>query len=214
MAELVPAILTKSEVEFRQKIRQVETLVASVQIDVMDGSFVPNETFNEIDKIATIKTNLQYKIHLMVNDIGTAVKNWSRLQPARITFPAEAVNLKKIKDIVLEAKRGDYELGMALNPETKLSVIEEVEAKIDFVLIMGVNPGFSGQKLQTGIVERIKQTKNDYPDIKVGVDGGIKIDNAAELVAAGVDELAVGSAVFASKNIVEAVRNLQVICRS
>ncbi|NQV12922.1 MAG: ribulose-phosphate 3-epimerase [Parcubacteria group bacterium] len=205
MAELVPAILAKSLTEFEAKIRQVEDLVDMVQIDVMDGKFVPNETFNEIDKIAEVETSLKYDIHLMVADVAGAIDRWSGLNPQRITFHLEAVDSDKIEEIIGEIRNLDMEVGLAINPDTDLAEIEPQLAKIDFVLVMGVNPGFSGQKFQGSTLERIKEIKKDHPDLKVGVDGGVNTDNAADLVAAGVDELAVGSRIFTSNDVRAAV---------
>ncbi|MFH2104641.1 MAG: ribulose-phosphate 3-epimerase [Parcubacteria group bacterium] len=209
MAELVPAILTKSLTEFEAKIRQVEDLVNMVQIDVMDGEFVPNETFNEVGKITEIETNLKYEIHLMVADVDEAIDKWLKLKPIRITFHLEAVSPDKIEEIIGKIRNLDIGVGLAINSDTDLAEIKPHLVEIDFVLVMGVNPGFSGQKFQESTFGRVRQVKEDHPDLKVGVDGGVNADNAADLVAAGADELAVGSAVFESEDVRGAVEELQ-----
>ena len=213
MAQLVPAILAKSQTEFERKINQVEGLVESVQIDVMDGDFVPNTTFNDVAAIKAVKTDLAYKIHLMVNDVATATKNWLKIQPARITVHAKAVNENQIKKIAEQLRRSDCQLGLAIDLDVELSAIEPLINYIDYILIMGVKPGFSGQEFQPDTLARVQEIKNIYPQMRIGVDGGVNIDNADKIVAAGADEIITGSAIFASPDVPEAVEKLQAICQ-
>jgi len=209
MVEIVPAILAKSLGEFSDKIEKVENLVDIVQIDVMDGKFVPNETFNDVEQINKIKTDLKYGIHLMVSDVVGFVNEWLKLKPTRIIFHIKAVEAASIDNIIQTIKDSGVEVGLAVNPDTELSKIEPYLDKVDMMLVMGVNPGFSGQKFQENTVERVKEIKNINTDIKIGVDGGVNLNNIKELAVAGADTLIVGSAIFKSRDVEEAIRDLK-----
>jgi ribulose-phosphate 3-epimerase len=144
----------------------------------------------------------------MVEDSLGAVDEWSKLNPVRIIFHIESA--KKNTELVIERiKKYGAEVGIAINPDTEFSAIEKYLDIIDFVLVMGVNPGFSGQKFQLIAVSRVEKIKSMNPKVKVGVDGGVKVGVAKKLTKASADVLAAASAIFGSKNIKEALERLR-----
>ena len=214
MAEIIPAILAKSLEEFSDKIKKVENLVEMVQIDVADGKFVPNETFNDVEQIKGIATNLEYEVHLMVSNVEESVDEWLKLKPVRIIFHIEAVENGSVDNIIQTIKDSGTEVGLAINPDTRLSEIESYLNKIHMILVMGVNPGFSGQEFQESVIERVKEIKNRKTSVKISVDGGVSVDNARELALAGVDVLSMSSAIFESgdvKGTIKALRDKVII---
>lgn len=206
--KVIPAILAKDFFEFKQKLSKVENSVDFVQIDVMDGRFVPNKTFQDIEKIKEIETKTKFEIHLMVQEPRQEIEKWSHLPFCfRIVFHIEAEpNSEKLIDLV---KRYNLEAGIAINPETPLRKIKNILDKLDCVIIMGVNPGFSGQKFQPMILDKIKEIKKIAPSLICEVDGGVNFKNAKKIKEAGADVLVSASAIFEAKDVQRAIERLK-----
>ncbi len=205
MAEVIPAIIAKDFRELKKKIRLVEPYIEWVQLDVMDGKFVPNETFNEPKKIKKIKTKLKIEAHLMIQNPSRAVNDWLGSGCQRIIVHWESI--KKSQNPQLETKKliekihnSKREIGMAINPETDWREIREFIPELDLVLVMTVSPGFGGQKFKKEVIPKIESLRKFFPDVKIEVDGGISKDTGKLAVEAGADILVVGSAIFESKS--------------
>ncbi len=192
MAELIPAILVKDADTFRSRLKLVEGSVSTVQIDCMDGAFVPNTSWYEAQPI---DTTLQIELHLMVNDPLKVIEAWKRVpQVVRAIWHVE---IKTDHAAVIKAcSELGWECGLALSPETPTSVLAPLAGSLDEVLILGVHPGFSGQALIPSTIQKARDVKHQFPFLLVGFDGGVSAENADELIAAGVDRLCVASAIF------------------
>ena len=210
MTEIVPAIIAKSFAELEQKIKAVEPFVQAVQLDIMDGVFVPNQTWpyfegQNISDLEKIGANLSLEAHLMVARPDEVFDGWLTSPAKRVILHWEAmaqssnIKVQMSKFIELAHARGK-ELGIALNPETPIEVLDEFVGKVDLVLLMSVNPGFAGQEFQEGVIPKIIALRQKYPDVKIEVDGGVNLKNVQKLKDAGADLLAVGSAIFNSSN--------------
>ena len=174
-----------------------------LHIDVMDGHFVPNITIG-IPVVEAIKKNssIPCDVHLMIEKPERYVDDFVKAGADYLTVHAEACThlhrtLQHIRS--LGCKRG-----VALNPHTSLSVIEEVLEEIDLVLIMSVNPGFGGQSFIPNVLNKIKRLKQmimekGYNHIEIEVDGGIKLNNIQEVAEAGADIIVSGSGIFNGK---------------
>jgi len=143
MIEIIPAIIPKFFQEIEEKIKLVEPYVDWVQLDVMDGKFVNNSTWNNPNDLKSLNTNLNLEVHLMINNPEEAIDDWIESGVKRIIIHYESTD--KHKEIIEKVKRAGLEIGLAINPETSIEVIDEFYKDIDLVLIMSVNPGFGNQ---------------------------------------------------------------------
>ncbi len=231
MTEVVPAILVKTKREFIKKISLVAPYVERVQWDIMDGIFVPNKTWGQPDDLARawkkLGLKIRFEVHLMVKDNKKWLRPLIKENAERIFFHFEAVkNPKAIFDLIGRYNRkfgaktpkhprfhrgatGQAKIGLAINPETEFNSVKQYFKFLDTILVMGVNPGFSGQNFQEVVLNKIKQIKKSNPRIEIGVDGGVSLENAKSIIAAGADYLVAASAIFGSKNIKEAIKQFK-----
>ncbi|MCX6800470.1 MAG: ribulose-phosphate 3-epimerase [Candidatus Falkowbacteria bacterium] len=161
MKKIIPAILTNNVKELKEKLSQVENLSDWVQIDFADNDFVANQTIKVLD-LAEIKTNLNLEAHLMVNNPADWFNDCAKVGFKRVIFHIEAK--EDLEYTLHAASLYDFEIGIALNPDSKVELIAPVIDKINSVLLMGVNPGFSGQKF-------IPEVLNKVSDIRKISDG-------------------------------------------
>ncbi len=181
-----------------------------IQVDVMDGHFVPNLTFGA-PVVKCLKTNLHYDIHLMVSNPAERLKEFFELSHVKnITFHAEAVPKEKDRmKIIQDIHTAGIGAGIAINPATPLSEIEDVLGVIDLVLVMSVVPGFSGQAFHPEVLEKVKALRARYPDLMIQMDGGIDDKNAAKCIAAGANNLVSASYIFKSADRAKAIATLR-----
>ncbi len=191
--------------DFGHLADQVAEAVAAgattVQIDVMDGRFVPNLSVGlPVVEALRRATRARLDVHLMIEDPGAWVERFAGAGADVLSIHVEATrhlhrDLSRIRELGVEA-------GAAVNPATPLVALDEVLAMIDVALIMTVNPGFGGQHFITGCLDKIERLRARIDvgglSARIQVDGGVDVHTAAAMVAAGADELVAGSAVFAA----------------
>ena len=205
MIKIIPAVLTDDPKKLETYIRQSETFTDYVQVDIMDGVFVPSKSIVASD-LAKIKTKLFLEAHLMVKDPINCVEDFKNAGARRIIFHYEATDdvdatIKKIQDLVLTA-------GIAINPETKIDCLEPFSNKIDSVLFLSVNPGFYGSPFIPEVLSKIKKFRKKHAQAIISIDGGIKANNIKEISQTGLNSICVGSAIFKASDSGEAFRNL------
>jgi ribulose-phosphate 3-epimerase len=178
----------------------------------MDGRFVPNISFGlpVIEQIA--KTTTKFcDVHLMIQEPEKYAEAFKDAGADGLTVHIEACphlhrNIQQIKSLGMQA-------GVALNPHTPVSFLQDVLADLDLVLIMSVNPGFGGQKFIEHTYQKIKELRQLIDEkklnVKIEVDGGVTIENAKSLIAAGADVLVAGNTVFKSADPKETIRQLK-----
>lgn len=170
-----------------------------VHLDVMDGHFVPNMTFGRkfVEDLRP-HSDLVFDVHMMVNNPEFFVEEFGKTGADYITFHAEACT--HIHRLICRIKELGKKAGISIVPSTPVSAISEVLGDLDLVLVMTVNPGFGGQKLIPGCVDKIRELarlkKEKGYSYLISVDGGVDGSNADLLAEAGVDVLATGSAFF------------------
>ncbi len=185
-----------------------------LHLDVMDGRFVPNISFG-IPVISAIRkaTTKVCDVHLMIEEPEKYAEAFKAAGADVLTVHAEACkhlhrNLQQIKDLGMKA-------GIALNPHTPISTIDEVLADADLVCIMTVNPGFGGQKFIHSMLNKVERLKASIlkkgTNTLIEIDGGVTLDNAAELVKAGADVLVAGNTVFAANDPIATIAALKAI---
>ena len=177
-------------------------------IDVMDGKFVEKDTYNKMLEYASyIKriTNLQLDIHLMVEDVNTAIEDFIAVEPNIITFHYEACkNKEEVMQIIKKIKENNCKVGLSVKPETKIEEIYEFLPYIHMCLVMTVEPGKGGQMLLTDMVDKISRLKKyiDENNIEIDIeaDGGINLKTAEAVKQAGANILVSGTAILIAKD--------------
>ncbi|MCT4660371.1 MAG: ribulose-phosphate 3-epimerase, partial [Tissierellales bacterium] len=200
MAKIAPSILSADFSCLGEEVKRIDLAGADlVHIDVMDGQFVPNITFGPpVIKSLRKVTELPFDVHLMIESPERYIEDFVKAGADYITVHAESTThlhrtLQLIKSFGIKA-------GVVLNPATSLDVLEYVLEEVDMVLIMTVNPGFGGQSFIDSTKEKIKRLRKiiderDLP-IEIQVDGGVKLNNIAEIAECGADIFVAGSAVY------------------
>ncbi len=207
---LYPAILTESEHELQAylDVCQAITAIETVQIDVVDGSFADNLTLTPLDLVSVEWGRLQADLHFMVDEPMDFVYELVALKdqlPVRAVI-AQVEKMSFQADYLEEVRKQGWQVGLALDIFTPLDAIEEDSWRsLDVLLLLGVEAGFQHQQLKEQLFAKLKAAKalcavQDHP-IELIADGGITLDNATQVLAAGADGLAVGSALWKNNNI-------------
>ena len=181
-------------------------------LDVMDGIFVPNISFGiPIVKAIRKMTSKPLDVHLMITEPERYIEKFIEIGSDIISFHIEATN--KIEENISLIKSKNVKVGIAINPDTPIDSLIDIINKIDLVCLMGVFPGFAGQKFIKNTFDRLKELKKLIIDNNskalIEVDGGVKADNYMELRSLGADVLVAGSYIFKSKDYKEVVKKLK-----
>ena len=203
MVRIIPALLAKDKDDFLHRAKIVADIVDLVQIDVLDGTFLPEKSWAKADDVGKLKLPLFFEIHLMVNHPETKIAEWAKLAD-RIFFHFEAAKNSEV--CISEIKRYNKKAGLAINPETTLADIIHLLPTIDCLLVMGVYPGKMGLSFLPETIEKIKQIKNQFPKLEIEVDGGVKEEHLLPLYEAGVRDFVIGSGIFKSPNPAAALK--------
>jgi len=213
VTRIAPSILSADFMRLGEEIRAAEAAGADlVHVDVMDGHFVPNITIGPmvVEGIRKI-TGLPIDVHLMISDPDKYAHDFASAGADYITVHAEATaHLHRSVQCVREK---GVKAGVSLNPATPLCNLDYILADIDMVLLMSVNPGFGGQKFIPSVLQKIGELSSTIRErnlsVLIEVDGGVKIDNAAGIAAAGADILVMGSAFFGSGDYAAFMKELR-----
>ena len=202
--QISPSILSADFSNLEKDIKKLETAGADmIHVDVMDGHFVPNITIGPpVIKALRNKTSLPFDVHLMISPVHKYIKDFANAGADIITIHPEATpNLQESIDEIRSFKK---KVGISLNPDTKIDIVENYLDKVDLILIMSVYPGFGGQKFISDVLEKIKSLK-DLKDKKklnfdIEVDGGINFSNFKSVIDAGANVLVSGTTIFKENN--------------
>lgn len=201
--EIIPAILVKDRRELLACIARVKDHVRTIQIDVMDGAFVPNKTIG-LESLKDLP-EASYEFHWMVKD----PVNWIEQMPGDHLHLVHIETISSFEELKKAVEKAGGRLGIALNPETPLDQALPYVPEVEKVLVMTVHPGFSGQEYLQGMEEKIKQLRGMYPQLDIEVDGGINARTISRAYTAGANVLAAASALFSAEDIKEAVEKLK-----
>ncbi|MCX8195150.1 MAG: hypothetical protein N3G22_03540 [Candidatus Micrarchaeota archaeon] len=203
MVEVVPAILAKDASDFKRKISLVAPYVRRVQIDVMDGKFVPNKTLQP-EEFPPIPRGIEVEYHLMVEDPMEYVQ---RIGKKKAIYELHVESLRDINEAISEVKKMGGKAALALSPDTPPEVVLPYRKKIEHVLVMTVYPGFSGQSYIEKMEEKMRFLAQG--GFKVEVDGGIGVGSARRAARAGATILNVASAIFEKPDVAKAIEEIK-----
>lgn len=192
---IIPALLTSKREELFQMVSLCAGFTDYVQIDIMDGEFVPSRSVNLSD-LAGWKSPIRCEAHLMVSNPYEWLDTFKALGADRIIYHFEIE--KDHKKIITKIREMGFGVGLAVNPNTEIDNFRYLVGELDTILFMSVNPGFYGAPFMPEVLEKIKSFKTNYPHKPAGIDGGIKPDNLLQVKEAGVDYVCVGSAILKS----------------
>jgi ribulose-phosphate 3-epimerase len=208
--KIAPSILSADINRLQEEINEVEAYSDLLQVDVMDNKFVPNIT-PQAELLKKFDTKVPLDIHLMVKEPGEEyIKSFitanKKLKINNITVHYEACsNLEKTLEFI---RKNKISPAVAINPKTPLAAIKDVLDKVDMVLIMTVEPGFSGQKFIESALEKVRELRKIRPDLDIEVDGGINDKTAPLAVKAGANVLVVSSFIFKANDKVSAIKDI------
>jgi len=207
---IAPSILSADFARLGDDVQAVLDAGADiVHFDVMDNHFVPNLTIGPLlcDALKNFGIEAPIDVHLMVEPVDRIIPDFAKAGASYITFHPEASrhvdrSLGLIREVGCKA-------GLVFNPATPLTWLESVMDKVDMVLIMSVNPGFGGQKFIPAALDKLRAARtliddNGF-DIRLEIDGGVKVDNIGEIAAAGADTFVAGSAIFGSDDYAQTI---------
>jgi ribulose-phosphate 3-epimerase len=198
--QISPSILSADFSNLEKDIKKLETAGADmIHVDVMDGHFVPNITIGPpVIKALRSKTSLPFDVHLMIDPVHKYIKDFANAGADIITIHPEAT--PNLQESIDEIKSYKKKVGISLNPDTKISIVEEYLDKVDLILIMSVYPGFGGQKFILEVLEKIKSLKvlkdKKKLNFDIEVDGGINFSNFKSVIDAGANVLVSGTTIF------------------
>jgi ribulose-phosphate 3-epimerase len=213
MAIIAPSLLASDFLRLDRECKMLNESKADwFHLDVMDGRFVPNISFGlpVIEQI-TKATQKPCDVHLMILEPERYVEAFKEAGADMISVHIEACvhlhrNIEQIKSLGMKA-------GVAINPHTPVFLLKEILADIDLVCMMSVNPGFGGQKFIPNTLNKIRELRKmidaEKLNVKIEIDGGITIENAKEVIAAGADVLVAGNTVFKSADPIKTIATLK-----
>ncbi|MCW2479307.1 ribulose-phosphate 3-epimerase [Symbiopectobacterium sp. Eva_TO] len=211
---IAPSILSADFARLGEDTASVLAAGADVvHFDVMDNHYVPNLTIGPLvlKALRNYGITAPIDVHLMVKPVDRIIPDFAEAGASFITFHPEASehvdrSLQLIKDHGCKA-------GLVLNPATPLSCLDYVMDKLDIILLMSVNPGFGGQSFIPGTLDKLRQVRQRIDesgyDIRLEVDGGVKVDNIAQIAQAGADMFVAGSAIFGHPDYRAVIDNMR-----
>jgi ribulose-phosphate 3-epimerase len=211
--KIAPSILSADFAHLAEEIRKVEEAGADlIHVDVMDGHFVPNFTIGPpivaaIKRVATRPLD----VHLMMTNPDDYLDEFIEAGSGYLTVHVETC--PHLHRTVQRIREKGAKPGVTLNPATSLSLVEPILPFVDLLLIMSVNPGFGGQKFIPQVLDKVREARRLIdrvaPAVELEVDGGLKVDNMAEIAKAGADIFVAGSAVFHSKDYKDTLQKMR-----
>jgi ribulose-phosphate 3-epimerase len=215
MASIIsPSILSADFSRLGEEVRTVLAAGADwIHFDVMDNHYVPNLTIGPLVCESLRKAGIRAPIdvHLMVSPVDQLVPEFAKAGASYISFHPEAT--QHVDRTIQLIRDSGCRPGLVFNPATPLNWLDYVIDKIDLILVMSVNPGFGGQKFIPQALHKLAEARSRISaakrDIRLEIDGGVKVENAAEIAAAGADAFVSGSAIFGSADYAETIKAMR-----
>ena len=216
--KIAPSMLAADFANLERDVKMVNQSQADwFHMDIMDGVFVPNISFGmPVLKAMAQHAQKPLDVHLMIVDPDRYIQTFADLGAAVLTVHAEACT--HLHRTVQAIKAAGMQAGVALNPHTSISVLEDIISDLDLVCVMSVNPGFGGQNFIENTYDKVRRLRAlsnaKKAAVRIEIDGGVTSKNAAELVQAGADVLVAGSFVFSAENPTQTIKDLHRIANA
>jgi ribulose-phosphate 3-epimerase len=195
--KIVPAVLAENADDFLLRLKQAEAFADYIQIDMMDGVFVPTTSF-PAERINNVVTSLSFEIHLMVKYPSAFIAPLHSAGLKRVLFHFES-DVKHLNFIQQMKERG-IETGLAVRPETKMEEFRSIAEHVATILFLTVDPGSYGSPFRPEVLDKIREARKIFKDKTISADGGVSPDNLHLFLDAGVDYVCVGSRIFLHGN--------------
>ncbi len=232
IVEIIPALMPRSFSELREQVGSFVGIVPIVQLDVMDGIFVPekswpySENADDLREIVRARDampfweDIDFEADLMIENPEQEIKNWILFGAARVIVHFESVRnmdfiISELRDSIYgkqtDGNREQHiELGIAINIDTPIEKIKPWIHAVDFVQCMGIaRIGYQGQPFDARVLSSVARLREEYPDVIISVDGGVNFKSAPMLVAAGANRIVSGSLILGSDNFEQAIDRLR-----
>lgn len=206
--DIIPAILEKTWSAVEHKIKLVNGLTDWIQLDISDGQFTPNLTWDKSQDLFSFQTNLNIEAHLMISEPWLKIEEWLASPAKRIVVQVEAFaspESVRFSEIINKAKKYGKEVVWGFKIETPWQDYKELFQSVNKVLFLSVESGYQGQSFNRQVLEKISSLKSKYDHIKIEVDGGINPSVITDLKSAGADSLVIGSYIFNASDIKQAI---------
>ena len=204
---IIPGILEETFEKAAERIRSVEKVAQTVQVDIVDGKLTDGKTFLDIERLNSLHTEADIQIHLMVKDPVNYLKRPYFLFPVFTkkikgvsTVITQVVDYDQTEQFLKLAKKLGYKVGLSLNSDQEQISLDPFLNTIDLVDFMSVIPGKQGGDFIPSVLDKIRKFKTEYPALLTQIDGGIKEFNFQEVLNSGVDNVIIGSGIFNSEN--------------
>lgn len=210
---IAPSILAADFANLQRDIEMINKSEADwIHVDIMDGVFVPNISFGfPVVEAVNKHAKKPLDVHLMIIDPDRYLQQFKNAGAANITVHLEACT--HLHRTIQSIKQLGCRAGVAVNPHTSVQLLDDIIADIDMVLIMSVNPGFGGQHFIPNTLKKIKELKalsaERNPDLLIEIDGGVSLNNAAQLLEAGANVLVAGNFVFSANDQIKVISELK-----
>ncbi len=194
---IVPSVLAESFEDFLHIMKEAESFTDYVQIDLMDGIFVPTLSFSP-ERIETLNTSLSFETHLMVEDPLAIIGRMRNPRLKKIIFHFES----KVRhfDLIDAINEMGVKAGLAIKPETPIDRVSEAAGRVDTLLFLTVDPGRYGSVFRPEVLEKVREARCLFPNKNIAVDGGVSLENLNGFLEVGVDYACVGSRIFVHGN--------------
>lgn len=225
MAEIIPAVLEPSLAEIERKLATIRGNARCVQVDIVDGTFAPNRTWpyaegsqEEFERIRSeekafpLWNEFDFEFDLMIAHPEVEATDWISTGAARVVIHSSSKEAVEACKRLQEYRKGEYagEVGIALLPSATAEALRPFSGLYDYVQVMGIERvGFQHQPFDARSVELVQKLRAQFPNLPIQVDGAVNTSNARALSMAGATRLVIGSAIFASNNPAEALKELQ-----
>ncbi|MFH1650691.1 MAG: ribulose-phosphate 3-epimerase [Chloroflexota bacterium] len=209
-SRVIPAVLTDDPGALSDMLRLAGSFTDYVQIDIMDGEFVPSRSVTAVH-LKNLGIPVLWEAHIMVRSPQDYLADFKLAGAKKVIFHYEAD--RRPLEVIARARELSLEVGLAVNPETALEAFLPLAEKVDSILFMAVNPGFYGAPFIPEVMTKIAAFRGLRPDFATGIDGGVKEDNVGMIARSGVNNIYVGSAIFRQADPAAAFRRLNALAQ-
>jgi ribulose-phosphate 3-epimerase len=204
MNSIIPAIIPKSFAHLQESLSIVRPFTREVQVDVVDGKFVPFTSWpylkdGAIEDLQLFTPTFTIEVDLMLENPEEVIPTYARVGVKKIVVHGEST--KMLERIFIQKRELGFSLGLSINNDSPLSMIEEHRNEIDYVQLMGIAKiGSQGQPFDTRVLERVRTLREKYPELTISIDGSVNAETLVQLKDAGANRFVSGSAIFGEDN--------------